>query len=218
MPDTPIRKFMFDRSFDSAMATDMPVREKRPVPYTEEQIEAIREDARAAGFAAGRQATAEEQARLLNATMERIATQIGALLASAEAERPVREAALREAVLAVAWKVLPDFCKRNGVQEILAIVSRVIGEMASEPRLVVRIGESQFDNVNESVKALGEKHGYAGKIVLLADAALAPGDCRIEWADGGIERNVAALWQSLGNTLAPGQEIPSPPASPDTPL
>ena len=29
--------------------------------------------------------------------------------------------------------------------------------------------------------------------MVLADPQLAPGDCRIEWADGGVNRNEAAI-------------------------
>ena len=135
----------------------------------------------------------------------------------AKRARPQQEVRVREAVLAVARKVLPDFSQRHGLQEIEAVVAGVIGEMSGEPRLVVRINEGQFDSVDGALKAVTEKQGFAGKVVLLADAEVKADDCRVEWADGGVERNLEALWQSLNKTLAPGVTMPPAGAPIDVP-
>ena len=36
-----------------------------------------------------------------------------------------------------------------------------------------------------------------GKLTVLGDAAMAPGDCRIEWNEGGAERNAEAMWKDI---------------------
>ncbi len=51
---------------------------------------------------------------------------------------------------------------------------------------------------------------YEGKVVILGDADLGPSDCRIEWADGGIERDVRALWEEIDHVLAEVQTIEHP--------
>ena len=213
--DQPLRKFMFDRSFDNASG---PVHraDRRPVTLTPEQLDALKKEAHDAGFAAGKKAASEDQAKHLNVTVDKIGALVGQLIATAEASRPQQEARVREAVLAIARKVLPDFAQRHGLQEIEAVVAGVIGEMTGEPRLVVRVNERQFDTVNEALKAVTEKQGYSGKIVLVADAEVKANDCRVEWADGGVERNLDALWQNLTKTLAPGREqTPPPPQASD---
>jgi flagellar assembly protein FliH len=214
--DQPIRKFMFDRSFDNAGGPVHPARDRRPVTLSYEQLEQLKRDMQTAGFTAGKKAAAEDQASHLNATVDKIAATAGALIAQAEANRPQQEARLREAVLAIARKVLPDFAQRHGLQEIEAVVAGVIGEMTGEPRLVVRVNETQFDSVDAALKAVTEKQGYTGKVVLIADAEVKANDCRVEWADGGVEHNLDALWQSLTKTLAPGREqTPPPPQASD---
>jgi flagellar assembly protein FliH len=75
--------------------------------------------------------------------------------------------------------------------------------MAREPRLVVRVNEAQFDTVNERVQAIATDRAYAGKVIVLADAEVVPGDCRVEWADGGIERNTEATWRAVEQTIIP---------------
>ena len=211
--EAPIRKFMFERSFDHDNGSRAQVRERRPVTLSPEQFDALKKEAYDAGFAVAKKASSEDQAQHLNVAVDRIGNHIGLLLQQTEAERQEKETRVREAVLAIARKVLPDFNKRHGLQEIEAVVAGIIGEMASEPRLVVRVNEAQFDQLNESLKAATEKQGFAGKVVLLADAQIGPDDCRIEWADGGIERNLQALWKNIGHAIAP-DAAPSPSPEP----
>jgi flagellar assembly protein FliH len=213
MADQPTRKFMFERSFDDGSVI-APVRQSRPVPYTQEQIDAIKKESYESGFAAGQKAAGEEKTQHLNLVMAKLDAHIGALLASAAAARPEQELRIREAALAIARKILPDYTKRHGLEEIEALVAGIIGQMTSEPRLAVRINETQFESVDAGLKELSEKQGYAGKIVLVADATVAPDDCRIEWADGGIERNSAALWKHIASIVAPGIEMPEMTAAP----
>jgi flagellar assembly protein FliH len=75
--------------------------------------------------------------------------------------------------------------------------------MVHEPRLVVRVNEAQFDVLNDKISALAGQKAYAGKVVVLADAEIAAGDCRIEWADGGMERNTATMMQKIEKAVAP---------------
>jgi len=210
-----MRKFMFERSFDMAGGRIAP-REKPPVTLAYDQLEKLKKEAHEAGFAAGKAAAGEEQTAHIKATVAQIDARIGQLLADAAAARTAEEPLLREAVLALARKILPDFARRNGLEEIKAIVAGVVGEMSGEPRLAMRVNDTQFDAIDASVKEITAKQGFTGKVVLMADAAVAPDDCLIEWADGGIARNVEALWQSIARTIAPGAEMPPKPAAADT--
>ena len=49
---------------------------------------------------------------------------------------------------------------------------------------------------------LAEARGYAGRLVLLPEPGLAPDDCRIEWADGGITRERAAIEARINEAVA----------------
>ena len=43
--------------------------------------------------------------------------------------------------------------------------------------------------------------GFEGRLSIQPDAALAPGDCRIEWADGGVIRDRAAALATIGDAV-----------------
>jgi flagellar assembly protein FliH len=57
--------------------------------------------------------------------------------------------------------------------------------------------------LNEKIQNISTQRAFPGKIVILADAEVTSGDCRIEWADGGIERNTSATTKSIEQTLLP---------------
>jgi flagellar assembly protein FliH len=40
---------------------------------------------------------------------------------------------------------------------------------------------------------MAKQSGFAGRLIVLAEPELAVGDCKIEWADGGVVREAAAI-------------------------
>ena len=45
-------------------------------------------------------------------------------------------------------------------------------------------------------------HGFAGRLVVLGEPNIAAGDCRIEWADGGVNREAGAADRVIGEAVA----------------
>ena len=46
--------------------------------------------------------------------------------------------------------------------------------------------------MREKLEETARLHGFDGRLIVLGEPEIAPGDCRIEWADGGIVRGRAA--------------------------
>jgi len=44
--------------------------------------------------------------------------------------------------------------------------------------------------------------GFEGRLVVLAEPDIALGDCRIEWADGGVKRDSAATQAAIADAVA----------------
>jgi flagellar assembly protein FliH len=202
---TPARKFMFEKSFDHGANAAARAPERKPVTLKPEQYDALKKEAYDLGFASGQKAGADEMAQRQLVALARIEEQVTHLLQNFVEFQSARDAEMRSAIVAIAKKMLPAYVARHGVQEIEATLKDVIGEMVHEPRLVVRVHETQFDIINTRVQEVANQKAYAGKIVVLADETLAVGDCRVEWADGGIERNAAATWSDIEKVVAPDQ-------------
>lgn len=196
-----LRKFMFERSFDGQAGTRVP--ERKPVTLKPDQYDALKKESYESGFAAGRAAGVDEQTTKLMALLDQVGGKIDQMLNTLQSLQKQSDEGMRQMALAIARKFLPDFIARNGTQEIEAMLADVMTEMVHEPRLVIRINESQFDFLNEKIDTLSTQKAYAGKIVVLADAEVAAGDCRIEWADGGMERNTEGTWSKIENVIAP---------------
>ena len=61
------------------------------------------------------------------------------------------------------------------------------------PHLVVRINDSLYEAARERIERLAKQSGFEGRLVILAEPDIATGDCKIEWADGGVVLERAAI-------------------------
>jgi len=196
------RKFMFDLSFDDE--TDVHrAPERKPVLMKPEQIDALKKESYDAGMAAGIKAGKDEQIAQQTVLLAKIDHNVVTLVKNIDKVAHEQEDQMRGMALAIAKKILPAFTAEHGMGEIEALISDTLREMAREPRLVVRVHESEFDVLNEKIQAIATQRAFQGKIVVLADADVASGDCRIEWADGGVERNTPATEKAIEQTLIP---------------
>ncbi len=200
----PARKFLFEKSFDDATEIHRAkVPERKPVTLKPEQIDELKQQSYEEGMLAGQKAAAEDSYNRLNILLEKVD---GAMAQLAESLQSIHESRVQDTrctVLAIAKKILSDFVARNGVQEITAVLDEAIADMIHEPRLVVRLSESEFDEVNAKIQDISKQKAYAGHIVVLADADIIAGDCRVEWADGGVERTTKDIWTKVETTLVP---------------
>ena len=202
--NTQKRKFMFDQSFDhlngDANGQD---RANKPVLLKPEQIEAMKLEAHDQGFAAGHAVAAEEELARQSGMLATLEEQMTRVLQNMALIQESQNNEIRMVVTTIMAKILPGFVARNGTDEITAMLNTVIGEMMHEPRLVVRLHEMQFDSIKAKIDEIIAKKAYAGKVIVLADTEIAQGDCRVEWADGGIERNAATTTESINSIVNP---------------
>ncbi|HYD99912.1 MAG TPA: FliH/SctL family protein, partial [Alphaproteobacteria bacterium] len=165
-----------------------------------------------------------------------IAQALGRIVAAAEeavAEQAEQRAGLTadaaRLAFAIVGKVLPALMRGHGAAEVEALIAGCLDERPEEARLTVRLHPEMHDALKPRIAEMAAERGFEGKLVLLRDAALDFGDCRVEWADGGIERLVARVWADLDAATAralgaePGlvaamMAEPEPPAAADAPM
>jgi len=193
-----VQKFLFETSFDDDVVP-MVVEPPAPEPPTFDEAELVA--ARAEGFEAGRAAArAEAEAsdeRRRTEALASIAAGIGAIepeIAKLNDDATSRAARL---ALAVARRLVPEYLQRHGTAEIEALLRDSLRNLLGEARVVLRVPDGDLDTINEHLAKIATRSGYAGRVVLIADDELGPGECRIEWADGGVERDTARLWREI---------------------
>ena len=68
--------------------------------------------------------------------------------------------------------------------------------------MVVRVNDALQATAREKLDEIARGRGLDSRLVVLAKPDIAPGDCRIEWADGGIHRDSAATAAAIDEAVA----------------
>ena len=68
--------------------------------------------------------------------------------------------------------------------------------------MVVRVNDALHATAREKLDEIVRARGFDSRLVVLAEPDIAPGDCRIEWADGGVTRDSAATEAAIDEAVA----------------
>ncbi|CAA7623114.1 FliH/SctL family protein [Magnetospirillum sp. SS-4] len=220
------KKFMFDLDFSPQASRPKPEetaeaeREYEPEPeappaptFTEEDLQVVREAAYEEGLRAGQ---AEAMASTEHRLSEAIAHVAAALAGLGQAQEEAADANQRVAArvaMAVLKKILPAACERHAFDEVVRTVQECFAHVLDEPRIIVRVEQDLIDPVRDKLESIAGLHGFEGRVVVQADPRLVKGDCRVEWADGGAERDQARLLADIeaavDRSLAPATGRPA---------
>jgi flagellar assembly protein FliH len=191
----PTAKYMFDEDFATGSKPTITVVE----------AERRREDAEAQahrkGFALGQaQARGEAEQRIAAALgvigdgLSRLDQSLGGIEARLETEAV-------EVAVAVAAKLAPQLIAREPFAEISALANECFHQLVTAPHIVIRVANEIYDDAKDKLEEIARAKGFEGRLVVLADEAMAPGDCRIEWADGGVNRDSAATLSAIDDMV-----------------
>lgn len=194
-----ISKFLFEHSFEAVQkgqdksAPSMPPRNN----FTAAEHEAAKKASFAGGHAAGRAEAVAEAEQVAATTLQTLAGTVKHILAQADQLHAERSRVAIAAVSTMARKLFPALAERHGVAEIEALLGECLAQLHDEPRIVVRLNDLVLDPVRRHLDRLIASLGYTGRVVLLADETLSVSDAKIEWADGGAERDTQRIWAEL---------------------
>ena len=182
-------KFLFDVDFSAP--------EKREKPVTPAEIAAKIAEAEARAYRAGydaaqREAKVESDRRAALA-LEEIGIAIKGIASRFASIETRMETEAVDVAVAVARKLCVELVAREPLGEIMALVSDCFSHLVSTPHLVVRINDGLYDAARTQIERLAAQAGFEGRLVILAEPTIATGDCRIEWADGGVVLDRAAI-------------------------
>lgn len=198
-------KFLFDTEFDPTSPEEPSQTAKaraKPKPqYTDEDLAAARGEGQKTGFELGVQHALGEIEKVAADAMQQIAGQLAHLGGAQErAIINIRADAARLA-FSIADKLAAGLIEREPLGEIENLIGDCLERLQAEPRIVIRVAENLIEPLHARVEQLTATAGFAGKLVLIGEPQMAVGDCRIEWADGGAERDVAALISDAGGAV-----------------
>ncbi|MDE2064414.1 MAG: flagellar assembly protein FliH [Bradyrhizobium sp.] len=181
-------KFLFDTDFAA------PVRERSATPAEVAQKVAEAE-ARAYrnGYDSALREAKVESDRRSAAALQEIGNAINAIAARFAGIESRMETEAVDVAVAVARKLADELIAREPLGEVTALIADCFAQLVSTPHIVIRINETLYEAAHSHIEALAKQSGFAGRLIILAEPNIAAGDCRIEWADGGVVRERAAI-------------------------
>jgi flagellar assembly protein FliH len=81
------------------------------------------------------------------------------------------------------------------------VLGQCLESLKQEPRLVAYVHSARLDALQERLTQLSASAGFEGRVVLIGDDAMGQSDCRVEWADGGVEREAGRIWRTIEDAL-----------------
>ncbi len=91
---------------------------------------------------------------------------------------------------ALSRRILPALSEKNALEEIEHLLEKSFQFLKEEPKISLRINPFLADKIKPLVANIVKKEAYIGKVAVLRDDTIALGDCRVEWKNGGAERNI----------------------------
>ena len=178
-------KYLFDEDFATGKSPTISVVE----------AERRRADAKSVayrkGFAAAQEQAQNDASQRLAAALTLIADGMARIergLAGIEARL---ESEAVDVAVAVGSKLAPELIARQPFAEVAALATDCFRQLVKTPHVVVRVGPDLYDTAKDKLEEIAHARGFEGRLVVQSEDGMAPGDCRIEWADGGVTRDRA---------------------------
>ncbi len=160
----------------------------------EDEFELAIARARREGYEQGvAQASASVEARTaetLAKAAEKLADQAATALAMVD---EMQKEHIREAITlagTIARKLAAHLIARHPHAELAALIEESLASLERAPHLVVRCHPDLCDAMREAAEVRMKSTGFAGRLVVMGDPDIRLGDGRLEWADGGVVRDI----------------------------
>jgi len=190
-------KFLFDADFGSAGAKPMISVADHNVRLAQAEQAAYR-----SGIAAAEARAAAEAKQSLAAALTTATSAFDRLLKEMSAVEAKLEAEAVQVAVAAAGKLASALMAEEPQAEITALARDCFRHLIDAPHVAMRVNDALYKEASETLAGIAREHGFEGRLVVLADPNIAPGDCRIEWADGGVVRDRQATDDAIAQLVA----------------
>lgn len=191
-------KFLFDVDF---AAPDRSREKAATAAEIAEKVAAAEARAYRSGFDAAQREARVDSDRRAAAALDDIAAALGGIAGRFAAIEARMETEAVDVAVAVARKLCSALIAAEPLVDILALVGDCFKHLVATPHLVVRLNNDLYDAARERIETLARNSGFQGRLVVLAEPDVAGGDCKIEWADGGVLLERAAIETKIGELV-----------------
>jgi len=175
-----------------------------PPTFSEAELKAAEQASYQKGFLAGeqegRKQAENEQSivdRKLTEAVEKFAKSVSPVFNDYRKMALTLQEQMPKAALAIARKVAGHALAHNAQAVVEEIALRCSETMMKEPKLTITVHESVAGTLARKLEQMAARLQSATDIVILRDPAMPTADCRVEWNQGGMERETAQIWQQV---------------------
>jgi flagellar assembly protein FliH len=190
-------KYLFDQDFGPAKAADKPIAAAElAIRLGEAESKGFRD-----GFAAAEKEGAAVAANRSAIAFEQIGDALDRLSQGLSAMEGRLETEAVEIAAAIARKLAPELMLREPFAEIAALATECFRQLAAAPHVVVRVNDALHETARAKLDEIAKSKGFEGRLVVLAEPTIDIGDCKIEWADGGVVRDAGKTSLAIDDAI-----------------
>lgn len=190
-------KFSFDTNFDGGVKSDF----EREVSRLQQLVKDTRDKALLDGIAQGRAEMQDSIEQQAIAAMGAIQHSCLALFdQTLKLEATVKRDAVQLASL-IAGRLAPALLNARPEGEIETLIKDCFTQNHEEKRIVIKIADCMLEQIEPRIKAMQEANGFKGTVIIISDPHLPQSDCRVEWENGGLERDGPKLMRDIEETI-----------------
>jgi flagellar assembly protein FliH len=158
-----------------------------------ELVAEARREGHAAGLAEGQRTAIAQAEKQVATAAETLAGKVAAMAATIDDAKKQSVAEAVNLALAIARKLAGRMIAAEPTAEIEALIADCLQSLEGVPHLVIRCEPMLAERVRDIATSKMTHSGFTGRLVVLGDPDIAIGDARLEWADGGVVRDIRQL-------------------------
>jgi len=206
-------KFMFDLTFDNEVEETLEL-EKTDVTttvdeepeiiaptFSEEEVEIARQQGYEKGKEEGLAATTEILTKQINETLLKIDKKLLAAFQTQDSFNQDLSRAAHSLAISVCKKMMPAMAKQHSFDEVERVIEEVFVKAIEEPRITLSVHLDLVEAVELRISELTKEKEFEGRVFVRADETMEASDCRVDWVNGGSERNTTELWANITSIL-----------------
>ena len=209
-------RFLFDVSFDEenltlaeaeaaanlvAREVEIVEAEEDVLTFSEDQLNAARNEGYEAGREAGIQEAGDAIETKINESLGVIGSHLDELFKRQAIDMATTFTDAVNIAVTISRKCFPHLNDTHGFPEVERMVSEVLTEVIEEPRVIIHINPSLKDPLDSRIKSIARTSNFEGQIIILEADDLALGDCRITWSSGTAEREMESTLSTIGQIV-----------------
>lgn len=195
-------KFTFDTEFGDLDEAERQLRLRPPVDpadepkHSDNQLAAAREEAYAEGIETGVQQARQEGEYIASTALTTITQEMARL-------NGIHETIVRDAhkesinlALVIARKLAGELLARFSVPEVENVIRDLLvqlGDLTAQPKVVAGVNPDLAPIIEQHIEGLKAQSGFEGQVSVIGEDGISGSDCRVEWAEGGGQRDAAQI-------------------------